>query len=103
MSSVQNPARLGAVGHTSQGAAQGVVPYRSLHDVSPTVLTHNDDVAQDRTVYKAASHVLSHASPVIILGGQNGEMRPREVKGLAADPTAEDYQGRGCSPWAVRR
>lgn len=92
MSSAQNPARLGAAGHTSQGAAQGVVPCRSLHDVSPIVLTHEDDVAQDRTDYKAASHVLAHASSVIILGGQNGEMRPREVKGLAADRTAEDYQ-----------
>lgn len=49
MSSAQNPARLGAVGHASQGAAQGVVPCRPLHDVSPTVLAHDDDVAQDWT------------------------------------------------------
>lgn len=98
MFSAQMAAWFGAAGHALPGAARGVVPCRSSHDVSPAVLTRNDDVAQGWTVYKAASHELPHASPVIILGGQSGAVRPREVKGLAPGHTAEDPTGRIATP-----
>lgn len=90
MSSAQIPVRFGVAGHTSQGAAQGVVPCRSLHDVS---LPHNNETAQEHRVYKAASHALPNASPMIVLGGQSEEIRPREVKGLAPGHKAKGYQG----------
>lgn len=101
-SSAQMTVRFGAAGHTLPGAARGVVSCRSSHDVSPTVLTRSDDVAQGWIVYKAASHELPHASSMIILGGQSGEVRLREVRGLAPGHTAEGHHGWDCNPWALR-
>lgn len=98
MSSAQIPARFGAAGRTLPGAAEGSVPCRSLLDVSSPVLTRNNDAAQGWTVYEAASHELPHTSPVVVLGGQRGEMRPRELMGSALGHTAEGHQGGSAAP-----
>ena len=96
------PSRLRAAGHTWPGATQGF-PAGLCMTSRANVPACQRAAAQDRTVYKAASHVLPHASPVTVLGGRysyqtdggrgGGMLRPREVKELCPSHTAKDPQG----------
>lgn len=102
MSGGHIPSWFRAAGHTWPGAAQGF-PAGLCMTSRANVLTCQRDAAQDRTVYKAASHMLPHANPVTVLGGwysyQTGGgrgawmMRPREVKELHPSHTAKEPQG----------
>ena len=101
MSGGHIPSWFRAAGLTWPGAAQGF-PAGLCMTSRANVLTCQRDAAQDRTVYKAASHVLPHANPVTVLGGwysyQTGGgwgawMRPREVKELRPSHTAKEPQG----------
>lgn len=63
------PAWFRAAGYTLPRGAQGFSAGLCMMSHA-TVLTCKSDAAQDRTVYKAPSHVLPHASPVTVLGGR---------------------------------